>query len=327
MKYFDIVDRNRDILSVSYDGDADDTWRASGWAELPFFLAVARTGTLRAAAQHLKVNHATVDRHIKALEAAYGVTLFERNQKGLTLTAVGAELVEKAEAAEMAVVDARRRVSGMDDTLAGPVHVSLSKWHAYYHFSRNLTRFREMYPDIDLRITVSDKVQDLTKSPADIAIRSAWRVEEDVVARKISLYHAAVLASQDYIARYWEKRGPNGEGLHWIGKTTLWPSPELDAMDLFPAARRDIDIRDPLLINEMLCQDCGMAIMPFAATFHFPKLTVVPGTPVVRDRTMWVIYHSDMRQSARVRAVVEFLAEMFNPIKEFEWAKIKEFGL
>ena len=80
MKFLNMMDRIRDTPKIEYDGGhSEDTWRNSGWAELPFFLATARSGTLRAAAQRMKVNHATVDRHIKALEDAYGVALFERN--------------------------------------------------------------------------------------------------------------------------------------------------------------------------------------------------------------------------------------------------------
>ena len=320
------MDRIRDTAPIAYDDDADDTWRAAGWAELPFFLAAARAGTLRAAAQHLKVNHATVDRNIKSLERAYGVTLFERNSRGLSLTFAGKGLFEKAMSAEEAVIDARRKVRGLDDAPAGPVHVSLSKWHACYYFSKKMTLFRERYPEIDLRITVSDQVEDLTKSPADIAIRAAWHVEEDVIARKIGTYYAAALASQEYLDRHWDKRGPNGEGLHWIGKTTLWPNPELEALNLFPSAKRDIDVRDPLLINEMLAQGCGIALVPLGATYLFPNLRVVPGTPVAKDRTMWVIYHPDLKQSARVRAVVDSLLEMFRPNIEYERAQIRKFG-
>ena len=177
MKFSTVVDRIRDTPVVSYDDDIDETWRQTGWAEMPFFLAAARTGTLRGAAQQLKVNHATVDRHIKALEAAYGVTLFERNPQGLTLSSAGAGLYEKAQVAELAVLEAKRKVSGMDDKPAGPVHLSLSHWHSCYQFSKEMVRFRELYPDIDLRISVSDRVEDLTQSPADISIRAAWHVE------------------------------------------------------------------------------------------------------------------------------------------------------
>jgi DNA-binding transcriptional LysR family regulator len=73
--------------------------RAMDWAELPYFLAVARAGSLRAAAEHVGGTHATVDRHLKSLEASFGVRLFERTRAGLALTTAGEALVPLAEAA------------------------------------------------------------------------------------------------------------------------------------------------------------------------------------------------------------------------------------
>ena len=104
--------------------------------------------------------------------------------------------------------------------------------------------------------------------------------------------------------------GEDGEGLHWIGKATLWPNPELDALNLFPAAKRDLEVREPILINELLRNGAGMAIMPLDATLLFPELAVVPDTPIAGDRTLWVLYHSDLRNSARVKVVVDFLSKM-----------------
>lgn len=326
MKFLNMMDRIRDTPQIEYDGaHSEDTWRNSGWAELPFFLATARSGTLRAAAQRMKVNHATVDRHIKALEDAYGVALFERNPKGLTLTPAGVSLLKKAEAAEAAVIDARRKVSGLDDRPAGPVHLSLSAWHARYHLTKDVVRFREAYPEIELRVSVSDQLVDLTKSSAEVSMRAGWQVDDNVHARKLSTYNAAVLASRDYIERHWDSRGPKGEGLHWIGKSTLWPNPKLEEMNLFPSAKRDLDVRDPLLINELLCQGYGMAIVPLNACRFHPELMVVPGTPVASDRTLWVLYHSDLRNSARVQIVVDFLTEMWAKSRDFELDQIEQF--
>ncbi|QMU57970.1 MAG: LysR family transcriptional regulator [Boseongicola sp.] len=304
------MDRKRTKDTISYDDDIDDSWRNVGWAELPFFLAAARTGTFRAAAERLKVNHATVDRHIKALEAAYDVRLFDRKSRGVTLTAAGLNLLEKAKIAEGAVIDAKRMVSGLDSRLAGPVHLNMSSWVANYVLPPEMGRFRSLYPDIELKVSVSDRVEDLAKSPADVSYRAAWSVEDDVVGRKLYSYNAAVLASKDYVTRHWENRGPDGEGLHWIGKSTLWPNPELDKLDLFPKARRDMDVRDPILINQLLRQGHGMAIVPFGTLAHFPELTVVPTTPVVSDRSIWILLQTDLRHTARVRAVVEFLTDV-----------------
>lgn len=304
------MDRKQSDSQITYDGDLDDSWRRTGWAELPFFLAVARAGTFRAAAERLKVNHATVDRHIRALEEAYNVRLFDRKARGVTLTAAGRNLLDKAEDAERTVLNAKRTVSGMDAKLQGEVRLNISSWNACYMLASNMPRFHELYPDIDLKVSVSDRVEDLAKSPSDVSYRGAWSIDEDVVARKIYNYSAAVLASQDYIDRHWKNREPNGEGLHWIGKSALWPNPRLDYQTLFPAAKRRNDILDPILINEMMKEGQGMAVMPFCSVFLIPGLTVVPGTPVVRDRTVWVLLQSDLRHTARVRAVVEFLYDM-----------------
>ncbi len=324
MKFSNTMDRIRDTPKIEYDNDIDDSWRSTGWSELPFFLATARAGTLRAAAQRMKVNHATVDRNIKALEAAYGVALFERNPKGLTLTTAGVSLLDKAQAAEAAVIDARKKVSGMDARPVGPVHLSLSAWHARYHLTKDIVRFREDYPEIELRVSVSDQLVDLTKSSAEVSMRAGWQVDDNVHARKLGTYNAAVLASRDYIERHWDSRGPNGEGLHWIGKSTLWPNPILEEMNLFPAARRDLDVRDPLLINELLTQGYGMAIVPLNACRFHPELAVVPGTPVASDRSLWVLYHSDLRNSVRVRIVVDFLTEMWWKSRDFELNQVEQ---
>ena len=83
-------------------------------------------------------------------------------------------------------------------------------------------------------------------------------------------------------------------------------------------------MRDPLLINDLLAQGYGMAIVPLDATRYHPELTVVPGTPVVPDRTLWILYHSDLKNSARVRAVVDFLYEMWRPSLDFEWAQLDD---
>lgn len=319
------MDRIQSKEPIIYDDDDDDSWRNIGWAEFPFFLAVARTGTFRAAAERLKVNHATVDRHIKALETAYAVRLFDRKARGVTLTAAGRNLFSKAEQAESVVLNAKRAVSGLDSKLAGPVHLNVSSWVSYFLLAPEMPRFRELYPDIDLRISVSDRVEDLAKSPADISYRAAWNVEDDVLGRRLFTYHAAVVASKDYLAQHWGNRGTHGEGLHWIGKSTLWPNPELEQLNLFPAAKRDLDVRDPILINQLLSCGLGMAIVPAGTVYHLPELTFVPDTPVVPDRSIWILLQSELKHTARVRAVVEFVTGIARASKVAETELIKTY--
>lgn len=285
-------------------------WRSEGWAELPYFLAAARTGSLRAAAHELGINHATVNSNITQLEAHYEARLFDRTTKGLVLTPAGESLLEKAAEAEEVIMSGRRRISGLDHTLAGSVHLNISAWNTYYVVAKELPRFYELYPDIDLKITVSDAIERLSNSDYDVTWRVGWGVDENVTGRKVYSYHSAILASQDYIDKHWDNRGPNGEGLHWIGKSTLWPNPELERLDLFPAAKRIYDVKDPFLINEMLANGMGMVSAPLPTMHVLPGLAIVPGTPIIPDRTCWVLLQSDLRHTARVRALVDFLFDV-----------------
>lgn len=301
-------------------------WRSDGWAELPFFLAAARRGSLRAAAEELAVNHATVNSNLQRLEAHYAVRLFDRTQKGLSLTPAGEDLLERALEAEQVIMSGRRRVGGRDMALAGRVHLNISAWNAYYILAKQLPRFYEEYPDIDLKITVSDKIETLSNSDIDVTWRIAWRVDEDVVGRKVYDYHAAIIASETYLEKHWDKRGPDGQGLHWIGQSTLWPNPSLERLDLFPAAKRIYAIEDPILINELLVGGMGMAIMPLPTVQVLPGLTVVPGTPIERDRTCFVLLQSDLRHTARVRALVDFLADTARTFSKREAEFIAQHG-
>ena len=96
------------------------------WEQMPYFLAVARAGSLRGAAEALGTTHVKVNRHINALEAAYGVALVRRSQRGISLTPAGAKLLPIAEDAEGTFLHARRSLMGLDQQMTGDIHFSTS---------------------------------------------------------------------------------------------------------------------------------------------------------------------------------------------------------
>lgn len=298
-------------------------WKTRGWAELPFFLAVARLGSLRAAAQDLGVNHATVNRNVSDLEHYYGAKLFYRRQKGLTLTPVGKELFYQAEAAEEAVFRARRVTKHQDTKLEGPVRVTMGAHNAYYFLAPLLEDFQNKYPDIDLQITVENAVQNLAEGPADVSVRSAWNVDDNVTGKKIGEYHAAIMASPDYLERNWPTRGEKGEGLDWIGNGRLWPVPEIENKRLFPNAKRKFDTADPIMKVDLVRRGYGMSIMPLSTLLLVEGLAVVPDTPIVPERNVWVLVQTELKNTARVRAVMDFLSEQMGQLVDAE-ASAKE---
>src|SRR3979411_3130740 len=80
------------------------------WDDVRYFLAVARGGSVRAAAERLGVNHATVLRRIAQLEERLGVHMFEKLPSGYRLTAAGEEVLEFADCESARGPDADRHV-------------------------------------------------------------------------------------------------------------------------------------------------------------------------------------------------------------------------
>ena len=123
---------------------------AADWSQLPHFLAVARTGSLRAAAEVLGSTHATVDRNLKALEQAYGVRFFDRSSSGLALTTAGEALLPLAEGAETSVIAARRKLAGLDREPRGNVRLSVAPMFATTILPPIIKRFAEAHPEVDV---------------------------------------------------------------------------------------------------------------------------------------------------------------------------------
>ena len=278
------------------------------WADLPYFLAIANEGSFRAAATQLGSTHATVSRHLESLEKAYGSRLFNRSVEGLSLTLAGEELLPLAVRAEEAVLNARRRLIGLDREASGRVRVSVPPGLAYNVLPEIFADFAGKYPDIDLQIVVTNVFQDLTRNETDVSVRAAFGVTEDVLGRKLLQYRGHYFANADYIKRHIPDAGPLGEGLTWIGWGNRSEEKAWAKTSPFPNADFRHVAREGIMQVHMAEQGMGMVALPCYARHFSTKLQVVPGTQTYPDRSIWLLLHSDLRSAVRVRLFVEFVS-------------------
>src|SRR5215475_2498484 len=96
------------------------------WDDVRYFLAVARGGSVRAAAERLRVNHSTVLRRIAQLEERLGARMFEKRPSGYRLTDAGEEVLEFAEQMEASSNQLETRVFGRDQSMRGLLRVTLA---------------------------------------------------------------------------------------------------------------------------------------------------------------------------------------------------------
>ena len=279
------------------------------WEQMPFFLAVARTGSLRSAAEQLGATHATVRRHVEALEAGYGVQLFRRTRRGLTLTGAGETLLPEAEEAETLLARARNGLQGLDREASGKIRISVDPMTGHFLLAPVFAEFCRIYPQVDLEISLTFEIQQISNLETDIAIRHAAAITDEVVARKLQPLPISVCASREYIETHLPKAGKKGQGLSFIG---YGPVPEMQqfiADSAFPEASIRHQCIDPEMHLHLVRAGAGMSFLPHWCLRTFPELQRVPGGAPDERRSTWVVYHEDLRRVRRVRMFVDFLAQ------------------
>ena len=155
------------------------------WDDLKYFLAVARNGTLRGGAESIRVNHTTLARRLAIMEERVESRLFDRSKSGLVLTQLGEDLVPHAERVEDEMSAASRVIVGRDALPSGTIYISMPHGLAMTSIMDDLVVFADRYPDISLNMNFTNDMADLTRREADVSLRIADEVTQDVVGRRL----------------------------------------------------------------------------------------------------------------------------------------------
>lgn len=169
------------------------------WDEIRTAYQVARLGTVSGAAEVLGVHHATVIRHIDALEKRLGARLFQRHARGYTPTEAGRDLLVVAQTTEEQFTQLTSRIKGQGETVRGDLVVtSIPGLSAL--LTPVLVSFQAIHPEIVVRFLTDPRVFRLDYGEAHVAIRAGAAPQEpDNVVQPLSRMASALYASQDYV--------------------------------------------------------------------------------------------------------------------------------
>jgi DNA-binding transcriptional LysR family regulator len=278
------------------------------WDDLRYVLAVANQRSLAGAARKLRVNHTTVLRRIRAFEKRIGVRLFERLATGYVLTAGGEELIAAARHIEDTIDTLERKLAGRDLRLSGIVRVTTTDTLMGSILPEILAEFHDAYPGIAIEVAVSNLMFNMSKRDADVAIRPANDPPEMLVGRRIAKIAFAVYASRHYVAEHSKVADLARE--RWIA-----PDDSLAAISVaqwMHATLPDCEITlraDSLLAMRDAAQaGLGLAVLPCYLGETSPELVCVHPPIEPAQTALWVLTHSDLRHTARIRAFTEFAA-------------------
>lgn len=279
--------------------------RALHWDDLRVVLAIAEAGSLAGAGRRLERSHATVFRRVGEIERRLGVRLFERARSGYTTTVAGDEIVAAAGRVEAEVQELERSIAGQDLRPSGTVRVTTTDTLLARVLSPMLVDFLGAYPDIALEIVVPSEVFNLSKREADVAIRPARDPPESLVGRRVGTIEQAI-----YVPRDWLGAGdPDLHAVDWIGPDDTMGYRLLDRW----MVARGYDARCRLRVDTLAgalaaARDGGGATaLPCYLGDSDPGLGRV-GAPLPALATdLWLLTHPDLRRSARIRAVLDFV--------------------
>lgn len=275
------------------------------WDDFRILLAVARAGSIRAAALTLDTSHATVSRRLAGLRERLGVRLFEREGRRLRPTVAGAELVEAASRIADEMDDATRRVVGQDFELRGTVRVSVTDAIAQV-IAPDLAAFASAHPDIRIELATGLSLANLTRREADVVVRITDHPQETLVGRRVCALDVAAYATIEML-----EAGIDWTALPWVAWDERYgtTAPRAWLREAVPDRQIRATGDSETTMLALVAAGVGAGFVPCFLGNAEPRLRPLDPPPCVVTTSLWVLTHADLRSTARVRAVSDALRE------------------
>lgn len=275
------------------------------WSDLRVFLAIAREGTLGAAARKLGQTQPTMGRRLQALEHAVGHKLFQRTNAGFVLTDEGAAVLSHAERMEEEALAFQRQLTGQEKQLDGMLRLTASDWFAEYLLASVIAEFSQQHPRVVVELLSDSRFFSLSRREADLAFRITPFDEPDVVSRKLlHMPYGVYVAAGAPVPR-----AGDGEGTGLITMDLAFSAmPDVAWLQRMLPNAHVVFRSNARAIQAQLClRGTGVAVLPrpLGDTINGLQRVDLGDDPPARET--WVGYHRDMRRLARLRALLDLV--------------------
>ncbi len=286
---------------------------SENWDDYRYFLAVARTGTLSAAAERLGTEHTTVSRRIRSLESGLNNRLFHKSTTGYVLTPEGERLLEIVQGIESAFYTSRAMAGAETNEVEGVVRIGAPDGFGSHFLAPRVHELTEANPRLEIEIFAAPRIFSLSKREADIAISLSGAQHLRVASRRLTDYRMFVYGSRAYLRHAAPIRGMQDLKDHpFVGyvEEGLF-APELNYLHAIDAGIQP-RIRSSALLPQVFATagGHGLAILPAYIAASFPDLVAVLPGQFSLTRSFHMHVHEDHRKAAHIRVVASFVAKL-----------------
>ncbi len=282
------------------------------WSHYRAFLAVLRDGTLSGAARDLGLTQPTLGRQIAELERQLGTALFIRSQRGLMPTDAARDIAPHAQAMAAAAGSMIRAASGGTSDAAGVVRITASETIGAEVLPPLLAEFRRANPGVTIELVLSNRVEDLLRGEADIAVRMVRPTQQALVARQIGEVRLGLYAHRAYL-----KHSPAPKSLAALASDHALigfdqETPFLrEMLSRLPITRNDFALRTDSDLAHLAAVRAGFGIgfVQHGIARRDRNLVAILPNEISLPMEMWLVLHEDLRASRRLRLMMEHLAK------------------
>jgi DNA-binding transcriptional LysR family regulator len=293
--------------------------RMDNWDEIRTAFQVARLGTVSGAAEVLGVHHATVIRHIDALEKRLGSKLFQRHARGYTPTEAGRDLLAVAQTTEEQFAHLSSRIKGQGETVSGELVVTSIAGVADL-LTPVMVSFQALWPDVRVRFLTDMRVFRLDYGEAHVAIRAGAGPEEpDNVVQPLVRIKSGLYAAQSYVARFGK---PSSEA-EFGGHRFICTDSELTRAPFHRWLRATVQpdqivytATEPAALEEAVRQGAGIGfVSAFRAADSNALVEILPPRPDW-EAPLRIVTHVDLHRTRKVQA---FLSHLKDAAKDWKF--------
>ena len=283
------------------------------------FLQIVEAGSISAAARSRGQSVASLSKRLVRLEERLGVRLVHRTTRRLSLTAAGKDLQDTLTPLRASLAAAEDRIAGRLAMVSGPLRITAPTSFGRMHVAPCLPDFLARYPDVELRVDLSDEFVDMQSGNHDLAIRIGSRLDAGLVAHRLGSSRRVLCAAPAYLAQFGEPTSLLELSRHRLLAADSQLPWQLDGPEgtVLQQGQSHVHTNSSEIVRELALGGCGIALRSLwdvsDALDSGALITVLPSYQGSQDVGIFAVHAHAPQVSAKVRALIDHLIEWLKP--------------
>ena len=287
--------------------------------EMQTFNAVVDAGSFVKAADALDMSKAAVSRYVVDMETRLGVRLLHRTTRRLSLTDEGQVFYSRSKELLAELAEAEEELTSRSHAASGLLRINAPFTFGVLHLAPLWGAFRSQHPKVKLDVTLADRLVDLVEEGYDVAIRIARLDNSTLVSKRLASTRMVLCASPQYLALQGTPKEPADLAQHAVISYSYWSTRDEWHFD---GPQGPVSVKTQPCISTNSGDTCRAAALAHQGVILQPSFLVGPdikaGTlvellPQFRsiELGIYAVYPTRKHVSAKVRALIDFLAAHF----------------